>query len=309
VIPANAPIHRSRGGWTTLTTMLTRRRLLALAGTLPVAGTVACAEPMGNTLEQARRAGAIRVGIAGEQPYAYIDPSGRLTGAQPEVARAVLGELGVEALLAVRVPFDELIPGLRDDQFDIITAGMTVTPTRCAAVVFSRPDFIAPPAFLVREGNPREIETFDDVARSGIRLAVLNGAIEITYALEAGVERDQLQVVDTQNALFHSVDSGDVAAGALTAISLTDELRRNPGSGLEVTDPVRPEVDGRTVVPAGAFAMRIGDTELLTAFNAELAELQRSGRWLEITEPFGFSAANLPPPGLTTAELCAPEEE
>lgn len=284
--------------------MLSRRRLLAL--TITAGAAVACSRPAGSTLEQARATGAIRVGISGEQPYGYIDSSGRVTGAQPEVARAVLARLGIDGLDAVRVPFAELIPRLQSGQFDLITAGMTVTPGRCREVAFTRPDFVALPAFLVREGNPQEIESFRDVARSGARLAVLAGAAEIDYARAAGVPDDRLEIVQSQSALFRSVEDERVPAGVLTRISLADELRRNPGSGVEVTDGVKPVVDGRQVIPGAAFAARTGESDLLDAFNRELTALQSSGEWLRITEPFAFTRENLPPPDLTTADLCSP---
>jgi polar amino acid transport system substrate-binding protein len=284
--------------------MLSRRRLLAL--TVPATAAVACSRPTGTILELARASGTIRVGISGEQPYCYIDPSGRVTGAQPEVARAVLTRIGIDGMDAVSVSFSELVPGLRSGQFDLVTAGMTVTPQRCGAVAFTRPDFVAFPAFLVREGNPEGIESFGDVARAGSRLAVLAGAAEVDYARAAGVRDDQLEIVTGQSDLFRTVASGRVSAGALTRISLTDELRRNPGYRVEVTGTVQPEIEGRLVVPAAAFAVRMGEDDLLAAFNAELAALQASGEWLRITEQFGFTQENLPPADLTTETLCAP---
>jgi polar amino acid transport system substrate-binding protein len=249
----------------------------------------------------------MRIGISGERPYSYVDTAGRVTGAQPKVARAVLERIGVSGLAAVQVPFHDLIPRLRDGQFDLVTAGMTVTPTRCQDVAFTRPDFLAYPAFLVQEGNPEGIESFRDVTRTGARLAVLAGAAEIDYARAAGVPDEQLEIVDSQATLFQRVADERVDAGALTRISLTDALGRNPGTRVEVTDEVEPEVDGRPVVPGAAFAVRHGEDELLSAFNAELTALQKSGEWLEITEPFGFTRENLPPPDLTTESLCRPE--
>jgi polar amino acid transport system substrate-binding protein len=248
----------------------------------------------------------MRIGIAGERPYGYVAPDGRVTGAQPEVARAVLERLGVAGLDAVRVPFDELIPRLRDGQFDLVAAGMTVTPGRCGEVSFTRPDFVAPPALLVAEGNPRGIETFHDVVRSRARIAVLAGSVEREYALAAGVPEDRIEVVDSQTTLFRSVVHRRVPAGALTGLSLADELRRNPGSAVEITAAVTPVVDGRPVVPGAAFAVRLGEDELLAALDTELRALQASGEWLRLTAPFGFTEANLPPPDLSTEELCRP---
>jgi polar amino acid transport system substrate-binding protein len=267
---------------------------------------VACGRPSGTTLERARAEGAIRIGISGERPYSYADADGRVTGAQPEVARVVLDRIGVPGLDAVQVPFHELVPRLREGQFDLVAAGMAVTPDRCREVAFTRPDFVAFPAFLVAEGNPQRIDSFRDLARSRARLAVLAGSIEIDYARAAGVPDDRLEVVDSQSELFRQVADERVPAGVLTRISLVDELRRNPGSGLEVTDDVEPVVDGRRVVPGAAFAVRLGENDLLAAFDRELAAMQASGEWLRITEPFGFTRDNLPPPDLTTEALCRP---
>lgn len=284
--------------------MITRRTFLAVAG---VASLVACAPGTGSTLDRARSNGALRVGLSGEEPFGYTDTGGRITGSQPEVARAVLAGMGIGSLDAVQVGFDQLIPGLLAGQFDMIAAGMSVTPARCARVAFSRPDFLAPPAFLVRTGNPRGIRTFRDVARSGVRLAVLPDSSERDYARAAGVSDDQLVDYGSQGALFRAVAAQDVPVGALTAISLADVLRRNPGSGVEVTAPVDPTIAGRAVVPAGAFAVRPADTDLLAPFDAGLAALQSSGEWLRITAPFGFGPANLPPTNLTVDALCGPE--
>ncbi|GAA1274402.1 ectoine/hydroxyectoine ABC transporter substrate-binding protein EhuB [Pseudonocardia aurantiaca] len=286
--------------------MLSRRRLLALAAAIPIGAAAACGSPAGSTLERARQAGTLRIGISGERPYGYADAGGRVTGVQPEVARAVLTRLGVPGLDAVQVPFDQLLTRLRDGQFDLVAAGMTVTPARCGQVAFTRPDFVAPPAFLVRTGNPRRVQTFADVARSGVRLAVLAGSAEIDYARAAGVADDRLQIVGSQSELFRAVATRKVPVGALTRISLADELRRNPGEAVEITAPVTPMVEGRAVVPGAAFAVRTGETELLAAFNAELTAIQESGEWLRITRPFGMTEANLPRPDLTTEALCRP---
>jgi polar amino acid transport system substrate-binding protein len=282
--------------------MHSRRRFLALSAMAGVAA--GCGRPSGSSLERARATGVMRIGISGEEPYSYTGSDGRVTGAQPEVARAVLARIGVPGLEAVQTPFHDLLPGLRDGRFDLVAAGTAVTPERCREVAFTRPDFVAFPAFLVRAGNPHEFESFRDVARSGARLAVLSGATEIDYARAAGVPDDRLEVVDSQSALFRSVADDRVPAGALTRISLIDVLRRNPGSGLEVTEPVEPQVDGRRIVPGAAFAVRIGENDLLAEFDRELTALQASGEWLRITEPFGFTSTNLPPPDLTTAALC-----
>lgn len=284
--------------------MLSRRRLLALTGAGLVV--VACGRDGRPPLERVRSGGVVRIGISGEQPFSYADSSGRITGQAPEVARAVLTGLGASGLEAVQRPFGELIDALLDGQFDLLAAGLAFTPGRCERVAFSRPDFLAPSAFLVPDGNPRDLRDFDDVARAGVPIAALDGSVEQEAALAAGVPEDLIRLHDLQLALVGSVAAGDVPVGSLTGISLRDALSRQPGSGLEVTPGIVRTVDGERILPAAGFAFRPGDDDLRAAFDEGLTALHRSGEWLEISAPFGFTEANEPPPGLTTEELCEP---
>jgi polar amino acid transport system substrate-binding protein len=285
--------------------MTDRRSFLAAALVAPLVA--ACApSAAGSSLERARRDGVLRIGISGERPFGYTDTDGRITGSQPEVARVVLDRLGVGGIEAVQARFDRLIPTLQAGQCDLVAAGMTITPQRCTEVAFSRPDFVTPPAFLVPEGNPQRLRSFDDVARRGIRLAVLVGSVELDYARAAGIRDDRLEIVDDQRHLLDAVVDGRARAGVMTAISLADELRRNPGTGLAVTPAITSQTRGGTVQPAGGFAMRLDDTDLRTAFDRELDAVHTGGEWLRIVAPFGLGSDNLPSAALTTDGLCRP---
>ncbi|MFR9800728.1 transporter substrate-binding domain-containing protein [Pseudonocardia sp. RS010] len=288
--------------------LVSRRSLLAGAAALGGAAALAgCGSRAASALERMQDDGVARIGIAGERPYGYSATDGTVTGEAPAVARAVLAGLGVGGLEAIQVPFDRLLDALLAEQFDIVTAGTTITPERCARVAFSQPDFVAPLAFLVAEGNPLGIRTFDGVRRAGVPLGVLSGSAEHEYALAAGVSPEAIRTYDGQSTLFRAVVVGDVPAAVLTRLSLLDALARNPGAPVEVTPGVAALVnaDGERVFPMGAFAFRPEDTALRTAFDVGLHDLQSSGRWLEIVRPFGFTAENLPPPGVTTGSLCA----
>src|SRR5947209_19109378 len=96
-----------------------------------------------DVLGQARKAGYIRVGFANEAPYGYADSSGVLTGEAPTVAGAIMKKLGVPNLEGVLTEFGALIPGLMANRFDMIAAGMFITPLRCNAILFSNPDYVA----------------------------------------------------------------------------------------------------------------------------------------------------------------------
>ncbi|MFP5070691.1 transporter substrate-binding domain-containing protein [Pseudonocardia nantongensis] len=288
---------------------LSRRHLLraaaAVAGTA-VAGPLlaSCGSGSADPLERLRAGGDVVVGLSGERPFGYTDGTGRPTGESPEVARAVVQQIGGGGLVAVQLGFDQLVPSLLEGQFDMIAVGLTVTPLRCQQVAFSRPDYIARTGLLVQAGNPLGVATLAGVRRSGATLAVLQGSAEAEYALAAGIPAERTLPFDSQGSLVRGVADGSAQVGALTRISLLDEVRRNAGSGLEVTAGFSPVVDGRRVFGAGAFAFRPADHEFRAEFDRGLTALQESGRWLEVAEPFGFTADNIPPRDLTVDDLC-----
>ena len=287
-------------------TRLSRRRLLGAAAALGGAALVsACGSGSSDPLTRMRAGGDVVVGLSGERPFGYTDGAGRPTGESPEVARAVVADLGGGGLIAVQTAFDQLVPDLLDGRFDLIAVGLTVTPLRCQQVAFSRPDHIARTALLVPTGNPLGVATLAGVGRAGATLGVLRSSAEQEYAHAAGIPTEKIIPFGSQGALVRGVDTGEAQVGALTRIALLDEVRRNAGIGLTVTAGFEPVVSGRPVVGAGAFAFRSADTAFREEFDRGLTGLQESGRWLEITRPFGFTGDNLPPRDLTVDDLCA----
>ena len=214
---------------------------LGLAAVVAVVGAAANVGSIGSaaaqsTLEKAREQGYIRVGFANEAPYGYATPSGELTGEAPEVAKAVLEKIGIGEVDGVLTEFGSLIPGLKAGRFDIIAAGMFITPQRCEQVQFSEPSYGIGQAFLVAEGNPKNIETYQTIAdNSDLKLAVMAGAVEAGYARNAGVPDGQLVILPDQASLASAVKAGRADAAALTALSIKQMAERN--DGVESTAP------------------------------------------------------------------------
>jgi len=259
----------------------------------------------GDTLQTAKNAKKIKIGIANESPYGFTDPSGKVTGEAPEVARAAFKNMGIDNVEANAVPFDQLIPALNARQYDVVAAGMNIKKQRCAAAAFSVPDYSALTALLVPKGNPKQVLKFEDIAAKKVKVAVLSAAVEKGYATDSGVAEDQIETLDSQDNMLRAVTDGRVYCAALTDISLKDVLKKSPGANAEVTPGFDPMKDGKPVISAGGFVFRTGDSSLREAFDTELKKLHDSGEWERIVSPFGFSAANLPKPDVSTDKLCA----
>jgi polar amino acid transport system substrate-binding protein len=278
----------------------------AVAGPTLLSACTKTSTGTGGRLDQLKSAGKITVGIAGEQPYAFLD-HGKLTGQDPTVQMAIWKAAGINTVEAKQVSFDALIPGLNAGDFDVVAAGMFINPTRCQQAAFSEPVYCAPNAFLVPPGNPDNITDFKSVAKAGIKVGVFSGAVEGSYAAKAGVDKGNIITVPDLPAGIQQLEQGRIRAVTLTSITLAWALKQDPSIKAELTKPFVPIVDGKEVLGCGAAVFRKADTDLVNAFNAQLKTLKDSGELTKMIEPFGFGPETLPPADLTTAKLCAGE--
>ena len=104
-----------------------RRTFVGLAASIAWLATLGAGQAE-TTLEKAKREGYLRVGFANEAPYGFATPDGKLTGESPEVVKAVLKKIGIGEVDGVLTEFGSLIPGLQAGRFDLIAAGMFITP-------------------------------------------------------------------------------------------------------------------------------------------------------------------------------------
>ncbi|MFI1762174.1 ectoine/hydroxyectoine ABC transporter substrate-binding protein EhuB [Streptomyces sp. NPDC020800] len=254
----------------------------------------------GDLLERLRAQGVVRLGIAGEIPFGYIDKDGHLTGEAPELAKAVFKRLGVHRVQPVPTEFGSLIPGLNSQQFDVVAAGMYVNPERCEQVIFADPDYQMLDSFIVRKGNPLGLHSYRDVVEKKAKFATGTGYAEIQYAVEAGYKESDILIVPDQVAGLNAVEAGRVDVFAGTALTTREVVKKSAKA--ESTGPFAPLVKGKPHVDGGAFAFRSAETRLRDAFNVELRKLRKSGELFRILRPFGFTKAEMT--GLTAKELC-----
>ncbi|MEU1161280.1 ectoine/hydroxyectoine ABC transporter substrate-binding protein EhuB [Streptomyces sp. NPDC005921] len=271
---------------------------LAAAGCTRVA--TASTDNGGDLLQRLRAQGVVRLGIAGEIPFGYIDRNGHLTGEAPELAKAVFKRLGVDSVQPVPTEFGSLIPGLNSQQFDVVAAGMYVNPERCAQVIFADPDYQMLDSFVVRKGNPKGLHDYQDIVAKKAKFATGTGYAEIQYAVEAGYKESEILIVPDQVAGLNAVEAGRVDVFAGTAVTVRAVVKKSAKA--EATEPFAPLVGGKPHVDGGAFAFRSAETRLRDAFNGELRKLKQSGELLRILRPFGFTRAEMT--DLTAKELC-----
>jgi polar amino acid transport system substrate-binding protein len=231
-------------------------------------------------LAELQEAGVVTVGVANEVPFGYVDDDGEVTGIAPDVARAVWSELGVEEMDAVVVEFGELIGGLQAGQFDMITAGMYITPERAAQVHFTDPDYCIPESLAVEEGNPHGIEDYLSIVDNpDITVAVATGTVEVDYVEDAGIPDEQVEIFGDIDGMYRALEAGEVDAVTGTAATVQTQVAAR--DGIEGVEPFFPiDADGEEFFPCGGHGF--ADEELRDAFNDVLNDLRQDGTTLEI---------------------------
>ncbi len=251
-------------------------------------------------LERARAGETIRIGFANEVPWAYPGEGNAPLGFANAHALGVLEKMGITNVEPVVTEWGGLIPGLKANRFDIITGGMYILGSRCENVNFSEPMGVFGDAFIVAKGNPKGIQTYQDIKNGGATLVTGAGYNIVEVAKKEGVDEGSIMQVPGPTEILAAVRAGRADAGGVTFFTARN-LARESGGAVEVTDPSRlPEWTLNWV----GIGFRKSDTAFLDAFNAAQADYLGSPEMLAAVGEFEYTKAQLPG-DVTTAYACA----
>ncbi len=264
---------------------------------------MSCSSNSGTTLERIKKEKVVRVGFANGVSASHTTPEGKLTGEAPEIARKVLAKMGIHNIEGVLIEFGSLIPALKAGRFDMIAAGMFITPERCREIAFSEPTFMIGQAFLVKSGNPKNLHSYVDVKNNPeVVLCVMEGTVEGEYARAVGISDSRIILVPDTLTGAAAVREGSADVLALDSLSIHNLVDSLNDPGIERAEPFQnPIIKGRAVRGYGAFGFRKEDVTFYNEFNEHLKKFIGSKGHLRIMKNFGFTKL----PGKITAEdLC-----
>ncbi len=271
------------------------QRLLVACATLGVLASAQAA-----SLEQIKETSRIRIGYANETPFAFTETDGRVTGESPEIAKVIFEKMGIKQVDGVLTEWGSLIPGLRAGRFDVIAAGMYITPARCKQVIFTDPQYALPDTLLVAQGNPKNLRSYADIAKNpDVKLAIMAGTVNLAYARDSGVTDAQILQVPDTTAQLQAVRAGRADAAVGTQLTMKG-LAKKGGDKVEAISDFS---DDPAHTGYGALAFRPEDKALRDAVNAEMKQWLGSEEHLKTVAPFGFDRSNVT--DKTAAELCA----
>ena len=205
-------------------------------------------------------------------PFEYLDDAGNPTGYNVDLIHAIARELGLNVEIRLG-PWTQITTMLERGEIDLIQ-GMMYSTQRDQVFDFAQAHTVHQHVAVARRaGNGGSVPSTKDELR-GHRIVVQAGDIMHEFAIEKGLT-DDLVVVESQEDALELVLMGEVdyALGSrLTAMYLIEE---NGWDGLRVGQ--------RSLVNREyGFAVREGNTGLLSYFAEGLAVIRSSGEYRQI---------------------------
>lgn len=222
----------------------------------------------------------LRIGTeAAYKPFAYVLPSGALTGFDIDIANALCEQMQVKCKI-INQAYDGLIPALLVKKIDAIIASMSITPEREKTIAFAGPYYSAPALFAGPKG--KDI-TISEAGLKGLVVGVQRGTTMADY-MAKNLPGVKVQFYDTLDNSTLDLSSGRVDVVFADAVVLDDWLNSPQGARFQpIGEPV---YDNATLGPGAGIGLRKADTELKDKFNAALKELIASGKYAEINKRY-----------------------
>jgi len=242
----------------------------------------------------------IRLGFSNEVPWAYPGDNNEPKGFVNAYTIAVLEKMGYDDVEPVVTEWAGLIPGLKANRFDLITGGMYIIASRCANVAFSEPIGEFGDAFIVPRGNPKGIETYQDIKEKNAIFVTGAGYNTVDAAKKEGVPDANVMQVPGPTEILAAVRSGRADAGGVTYFTALG-LAKQAESEVDVTSPgALPKWTKNWV----GIAFRKEDRGFVDEFNAAQKDFPDTPEMWAAVEEYGYSKSNLPG-DVTTKWVCS----
>lgn len=210
-------------------------------------------------------------------PYEMVKGDGGFEGIDVEVAGLIAEKLGLE-LVVDDMGFDAALTAVQTGQSDIAMAGITVTEDRQQVMDFSDSYATGIQVVIVKEDSP--IATLDDLSNAqmiGCQKAT-TGYIYCSDTPEnGGYGEDHVTAYETGALAVMALVNGQVDAVVIDNEPAKSFVASN--DGLKI-------LDTEFAVEDYAIGLAKGNTALLEAVNAAMAELKADGTFQGIVDKY-----------------------
>ena len=230
----------------------------------------------GSLLARIDNKGTVTVGTEGTYaPFTYHDESGKLTGYDVEVTRAVADKLGVKVDFK-ETQWDAMLAGLKAGRFDIVANQVSLTtPERQATFDKSAEYSYYGPMMLVRQDNT-DIKALADIKGRKAAQTLSSNYGEMATKAEA-----QIVPVDGMAQALTLVQQKRAELTLNDSLAFLDYMKKNPNSGLKTAW----QAPAEEKLGSGFIANK-GNDEALAKISGAVEELRKDGTLKKLGDEF-----------------------
>jgi polar amino acid transport system substrate-binding protein len=231
-----------------------------------------------SVIEIIKERGALRIGLDFFVPWAMRAKNGELVGFEIDVATRVAEDMGVE-IEFVPTAWDGIIPALLSGKFDVVIAGMSVTPERHLRINFTAPYATSGMMIAANSKTVPGLTRVSDFNNADITIGAKRGTTAVDAiqknAPKARLRQYDEEVVGMQDAINGTIDAYFSSSPVPERAVASSEGR--------LYLPVQKTFDGTIE----SFAVRKGDPDAIVFFNNWILLRQQDG-WLQERHDYWF---------------------
>ncbi len=231
-----------------------------------------------SVIEEIKKRGSLRVGMATFVPWAMRDKQGNLIGFEIDVAKKVAADMEVEVEF-VPTAWSGIIPALIARKFDVIIGGMSVTPGRNLTVNFTTPYAHSGQQMVAskKAAGGFKLADFND---SSVTIACRRGATPCKIAQNT-FPKATINRFDDDAQAIQEVRNGNAHAVISSAPKPRFWMLKNP-------EVLFMPTENNLSTGDEAFALRKGDPDALNFFSNWIL-VNTSNGWLKERHNYWFT--------------------
>ena len=212
-------------------------------------------------------------------PFNDVDKDGNPIGFDVDIARALCEAMHTDCTMQI-VKWDDLLPGLAANKFDVIVASMARTPERETVAAFSNYYYRSRSTFV---GDPNQDFKQSREGLAGKTLAAQAGTVQAKYLQENYGESSTIRLAETNLEALRMLIEGKVDAVLSDSLGIFVFLQSEEGRRFDFVGAPLPVNDPSS---EARIAVRKGDIKLLQALNEALREIRLDGSYEKINRDY-----------------------
>jgi polar amino acid transport system substrate-binding protein len=215
--------------------------------------------------------GTITVGtLSDAPPNIFIDPSGKFTGYDNELLRAVAAKLDLKVEFKA-TGFASLLSQVQNKQFDVGSSSISTTDARRKTVGFTNGYDFGYMAVVAK--TDATVKGFKDLTKD-TRIAVVQGTVQDDYVTNT-LQIEPVRFED-YNTAYANLKNGQVDAWVAPSQQATGQVKE--GDGTAIAESV---VNTQNFT---AYAVNSENKALIDALNSGLDAVIADGTWSKLTK-------------------------